>query len=89
MKPLLLVAAVAVASGAGAGESQKPVDNRPKVIWNRNGPLGETPRHVTDANPLFLIFDSETMPDWFGMPDDNDLPSTFSIEYVRAWKQNG
>ena len=37
--------------------------------------------------PLFLIFDSETMPQWLGMPDDNDLPSTFSVEYVRAWKQ--
>ena len=37
--------------------------------------------------PLYLIFDSETMPDWFGMPDDLDLPSTFSIEYVRAWKR--
>jgi len=37
--------------------------------------------------PLFLIFDSETMPDWFGVPDDGDLPSTFRVEYVRAWKQ--
>jgi len=27
------------------------------------------------------------MPKWFEMPDDNDLPSTFSVEYVRAWKQ--
>ncbi len=36
--------------------------------------------------PLYLIFDSETMPKWFGMPDDKDLPSTFSVEYVRAWK---
>jgi beta-glucanase (GH16 family) len=36
---------------------------------------------------LYLIFDSETMPDWFGMPDDKDLPSTFDIEYVRAWKR--
>ncbi len=35
---------------------------------------------------LFLIFDSETMPEWFGMPDDKDLPSTFNVEYVRAWK---
>jgi beta-glucanase (GH16 family) len=39
--------------------------------------------------PLYLIFDSETMPDWFGMPDDKDLPSTFRIEYVRAWKKPG
>ncbi len=37
--------------------------------------------------PLFLIFDSETMPSWFGMPEDEDLPSTYSIEYVRAWKK--
>jgi beta-glucanase (GH16 family) len=37
--------------------------------------------------PLFLIFDSETMPKWFGMPNDDDLPSTYSIEYVRAWKK--
>jgi beta-glucanase (GH16 family) len=37
--------------------------------------------------PLYLIFDSETMPKWFGMPEDKDLPSTFSIEYVRAWKK--
>jgi len=36
--------------------------------------------------PLFLIFDSETMPEWMGMPKDEDLPSTFSVEYVRAWK---
>lgn len=37
--------------------------------------------------PLALIFDSETMPQWFGMPDDKDLPSTFTVEYVRAWKR--
>jgi len=36
--------------------------------------------------PLTLNFDSETMPDWFGLPKDADLPSTYSIEYVRAWK---
>jgi len=35
---------------------------------------------------LTLNFDSETMPDWFGLPRDEDLPSIFSIEYVRAWK---
>ncbi len=38
--------------------------------------------------PLLLTFDSETMPDWMGMPKDEDLPSTFSVEYVRAWKRD-
>ena len=27
-------------------------DKRPAKIWNRTGPLGETPKHVTDACPL-------------------------------------
>ena len=27
-------------------------DKRPTKIWNRQGPLGETPKHVTDAYPL-------------------------------------
>jgi beta-glucanase (GH16 family) len=36
-----------------------------------------------------LIFDSETMPDWFGLPNDEDLPSTFQVDYVRAWKRPG
>ncbi|MHB0956874.1 MAG: family 16 glycosylhydrolase [Pirellulaceae bacterium] len=34
--------------------------------------------------PLFLIFDRETIPEWFGMPADKELPSTFNVEYMRA-----
>ena len=44
-------------------------------------------RTRTGISRLYLTFDSETMPEWFGMPKDEDLPSTFSIEYVRAWKR--
>ena len=36
--------------------------------------------------PLTLNFDSETMPEWFGLPEEGTLPSTFSTEYVRAWR---
>ncbi len=36
--------------------------------------------------PMYMIFDSETMGDWLGMPKDEDLPSTFRVKYVRAWK---
>ena len=36
---------------------------------------------------LTLNFDSETMPKWFGLPKDKDLPSIYSIEYVRTWKK--
>lgn len=39
--------------------------------------------------PLTLNFDSETMPKWFGLPKETDLPSTFSVEYVRSWRKAG
>ena len=39
--------------------------------------------------PMRPIFDSETMPDWFGLPEDLDLPSFYQVDYVRAWKRPG
>jgi len=41
------------------------------------------------TQPLTLNFDSETMPDWFGLPKDEDLPSTYYVDYIRAWKAKG
>ena len=32
------------------------------------------------------MLDCEIMDDWFGEPDPEDLPATFSIDYVRVWK---
>jgi beta-glucanase (GH16 family) len=37
--------------------------------------------------PLALCFDSETFADWFGLPKDDGLPATFSIDYIRTWKR--
>ncbi len=37
--------------------------------------------------PLYLNFDSETMPNWFGLPDLKTLPATYQIEYVRTWQR--
>lgn len=62
--------------------------------WNKDdlkfyvdGVLVRSVENTHWHQPLRMIFDSETMPEWFGMPDDKDLPSTFSVEYVRAWKK--
>ena len=52
-----------------------------------DGVVVRTVENTRWHDPLHLIFDSETMPEWFGMPKDEDLPSTFSVEYVRAWKK--
>lgn len=37
--------------------------------------------------PMLIIFDSETMPNWFGIPKDEDLPSTYQVDYIRAWRR--
>ena len=39
--------------------------------------------------PLNMAFDSETFTDWFGLPDPGELPASFSIDYVRAWRRVG
>ena len=36
--------------------------------------------------PLFLIFDSETMIDWLGRPQEEDLPSVYNVDYLRVWR---
>lgn len=38
--------------------------------------------------PIYLIFDSETMIDWLGEPLKQDLPSDFQIDYMRVWHQD-
>ncbi len=51
-----------------------------------NGVIVRTVENTQWRLPLYLTIDSETMPEGAGLPDDKDLPSTFSVEYVRAWK---
>jgi beta-glucanase (GH16 family) len=58
-----------------------------ELRWFVDGALVRTVQNTHWHQPLFLTFDSETMPEWFGMPQDADLPSTFDIEYIRAWKK--
>jgi beta-glucanase (GH16 family) len=60
--------------------------NAVQIKYFVDGVLVRSVENTHWHQPLYLIFDSETMPKWFGMPEDEDLPSTFSIEYVRAWK---
>ena len=37
---------------AAEGESKATPDKRPAKPWNRTGPLGEKPEHITNAYPL-------------------------------------
>lgn len=61
--------------------------DKEKVKWYFDGVLIRWVENTHWHQPLTLNFDSETMPKWFGLPKDSNLPSTYSIEYVRAWKK--
>jgi hypothetical protein len=34
-----------------------------------------------------MNFDSETMPEWFGLPDPADKAGHFLIDYIRVWQK--
>lgn len=61
--------------------------DKDKIKWYFDGVLIRWVENTHWHQPLTLNFDSETMPKWFGLPKDSDLPSTYSIEYVRAWRR--
>ena len=58
------------------------------IKWWVDGKVVHEQENTPGHQPLHLNFDSETMPDWFGLPDKKDLPATFSIDYVRSWRKN-
>jgi beta-glucanase (GH16 family) len=61
--------------------------NKDTLDWYFDGVLIRSAPNTHWHQPLTLNFDSETMPEWFGLPDPADLPSTYSIDYIRAWKR--
>ncbi|MGL6194261.1 MAG: family 16 glycosylhydrolase, partial [Thermoguttaceae bacterium] len=58
-----------------------------EIKWFVDGKCVRTSQNTEWHQALTLNFDSETMPEWFGLPDINDLLSTFYIDYVRCWQQ--
>ena len=61
--------------------------NKDAVKWWVDGKVVHEMKNTHWHQPLNMMFDSETFPDWFGLPDKATLPATFSIEYVRSWSR--
>lgn len=60
----------------------------PEILrFTVDGAVVREERNTHWHQPLALCFDSETFAGWFGLPKDDALPATFSIDYVRAWKR--
>jgi len=63
--------------------------NKDRLTWYFDGVPVQTLQNIYFHQPQWLILDGETTPNWFGLPADADLPSTFNIEYVRSWTKPG
>jgi beta-glucanase (GH16 family) len=59
---------------------------RDQLRWYVDGQLARTVQNTHWHQPSTSLSTTKRCPDWFGMPEDVDLPSKFSIEYVRGWK---
>ena len=59
-----------------------------ELVWFLDGK--EVFRRKNDffKRPLHVIFDAEIMETWVGLPNVDDLPSTFEVDYVRVWRSN-
>jgi beta-glucanase (GH16 family) len=56
-----------------------------RIKWYVDGEVVRTLYNAHWKQPLNMMFDSEIMADWLGLPSASDLPSTFHIDYVRSW----
>ena len=60
----------------------------PEVIkYSIDGTVAREEKNTHWHQLLALCFDSETFADWFGLPKDDALPATFSVDYCRVWKR--
>ena len=57
-----------------------------KLEWYFDGEVSfSRENNGTFNRSLHVTFDSEIMKDWFGIPDPDDLPAEFLIDYFRYW----
>lgn len=57
------------------------------IRWFIDGKLMRKQENTHWKQTLHLVMDTETMGGWFGLPDKSELPSTYEIDYVRAWQK--
>jgi beta-glucanase (GH16 family) len=61
--------------------------NEREIKWYLNGEVIRTRENTYWHQPLEMNFDSETMPEWLGLPDPKDKAGHFMIDYVRVWQK--
>lgn len=58
------------------------------IKWYVDGNLIRESENVKWHQEQYINIDSETMPDWLGLPSNEDLPSVFYVDYIRTWQKS-
>jgi len=58
-----------------------------RIVWYVDGVETRKLENTHWHRPFQLNLNSETKPNWFGLPDQSELPGTFKVDYVRAWRR--
>ena len=57
-----------------------------KMTWYLDGRKVAERENSEYRRPLHVTFDCEIFPNWFGLPDDDDLPAEFRVDYIRVFR---
>ncbi len=58
-----------------------------EIKWYVDGVERWSVKNEFHVNSLHMMFDSEIMEAWGGLPDLADLPSTYYVDYIRTWQK--
>ena len=61
--------------------------NKDEITWYVDGHPVYKLENYFWHQPLQMDFDTEIFVNWFGIPNDEELPGDFQVEYVRTWKK--
>jgi beta-glucanase (GH16 family) len=60
--------------------------NKDSITWYVDGEKVFTTPNYHWHQDLYMMFDTEINAKWPGIPESNNLPSNFKIDYIRSWK---
>lgn len=56
-----------------------------EIRWYVDGQLVRSMKNETFHDPMHMILSSEVHANWLGLPDNEELPATMMVDYVRVW----
>lgn len=56
------------------------------IVWYVDGVRVRQIENRRWHHPMHVVIDTEAMFDWLGVPEDNDLPARYVVDYLRVWQ---